>query len=210
MKTYFDYGDSIHSPEGVCIARGGKTHAELLQSVEAGEAEITIMAPHNCYRCKGEDNWISIAVSSEEEWQALCRAMGKPELTKDDRFCDASSRKKNEDELDRIISRWTINYTHYEVMDILQQAGVAAAPSYNAQEVQDDPHVKERGVFTKVTHPVIGEQEVIGTPWKLSASSGNIPGYGPLFGEHNQYVFGELLGMSPEQIQGLVEEQVIY
>lgn len=170
----------------------------------------SIMAPHNCYRCKGEDNWISIAVSSEEEWQALCCAMGKPELTEDDRFCDASSRKKNEDELDRIISLWTTNYTHYEVMDILQQAGVAAAPSCNAQEVQDNPHVKERRVFTKITHPVIGEQEVIGTPWKLSTSSGNIPGYGPLFGEHNQYVFGELLGMSPEQIQGLVEEQVIY
>ncbi|MBA7668520.1 Succinyl-CoA:(R)-benzylsuccinate CoA-transferase subunit BbsF [subsurface metagenome] len=170
----------------------------------------SIMAPHNCYRCKGEDKWISIAVSTEEEWQALCDAMGNPEWTKDDKFCDAYSRKKNEDELDRLISQWTINYTHYEVMGILQQAGVAALPSFNSQELHDDPHVKERGIITEVVHPVIGKQKVIGNPWKLSASSANVSGYGPLFGEHNQYVFGELLGMSPEEIQSLVQEQVIY
>jgi len=170
----------------------------------------SIMTPHNCYRCKGEDKWISIAVSTEEEWQALCDAMGNPEWTKDDKFCDAYSRKKNEDELDRLISQWTINHTHYEVMDILQKAGVAAVPSFDSQELNEDPHIKERGIITEVTHPVIGKQKVVGLPWKLSVSSNSVSGYGPLFGEHNQYVFGELLGMSPEDIQSLVQEQVIY
>ena len=170
----------------------------------------SIMAPHNCYRCKGEDKWISIAVSTEEEWQSLCHAMGDPEWTKDDKFCDAYSRKKNEDELDRLISQWTIKYTHYEVMDILQQGGVAAVPSFNTQELHDDPHIKERGIITEVVHPVMGKQRVIGIPWKLSVSSDNVSGYGPLFGEHNQYVFGELLGMSPEEIQSLIQEQAIY
>jgi crotonobetainyl-CoA:carnitine CoA-transferase CaiB-like acyl-CoA transferase len=136
--------------------------------------------------------------------------MGDPEWTKDDKFCDAYSRKKNEDELDRLISQWTINYTHYEVMDILQQASVAAVPSFNTQELHDDPHIKERGIITEVVHPVMGKQRVIGIPWKLSVSSDNVSGYGPLFGEHNQYVFGELLGISPEEIQSLIQEQAIY
>jgi crotonobetainyl-CoA:carnitine CoA-transferase CaiB-like acyl-CoA transferase len=56
----------------------------------------------------------------------------------------------------------------------------------------------------------MGKQRVIGIPWKLSVSSDNVSGYGPLFGEHNQYVFGELLGISPEEIQSLIQEQAIY
>ncbi len=170
----------------------------------------SIMAPHNCYRCKGEDKWISIAVATEEEWQALCDAMGNPGWTKDDGFRDGLSRKKNEDELDRLISQWTINYIPYEVMDILQPAGVAAVPSFTSQELNENPHIKERGAIHEIDHPVIGKQKVIGTPWKFSLNSTNVSRYGPLFGEHNQYVFGELLGMSPEEIQGLIQEQVIY
>jgi len=169
-----------------------------------------IMAPHNCYRCNGDDKWVSIVVSSDEEWEAFCEAIGKPEWTKEDRFCDAHSRKQNEEELDRLIGQWTISHTHYQVMDILQKAGVAAVPSFNSEELYRDPHLKERGLFTEIDCPAGGKQIVVSPPWKFSVTPVTIYGRGPLFGEHNQYVFGELLGMSNKEIKSLIDEQVIY
>ena len=169
-----------------------------------------IFAPHDCYRCKGEDDWISIAISNDEEWRAFAGAIGNPDWAKEERFQDAYLRKKNEEELDRLISQWTISHTKYEVMDMLQKAGVAAVHSFSSKDFFSDPHLKERGAFTEVEHPVIGRLTVMNPPWKLSATPAEIVRHAPLFGEHNNYVFGELLGMSQEEIKALMDEQVIY
>ena len=90
------------------------------------------MAPHNCYRCKGEDKWISIAVGSDDEWKRFCQAIGQPEWTKDEKFATMLSRHNNREELDKKVTEWTIDREHYEVMKILQSAGVAAMPSKNS------------------------------------------------------------------------------
>ena len=170
----------------------------------------TIMAPHNCYRCRGEDKWVSIAVATDEEWQALCRAIGRPGLAGDERFADAASRWKNQDELDRLISQWTVNYTHYEVTDILQKAGVAAFPSMSREELARDPHLMERGAFVEVAHPEAGLKTFLAPPWRLSATPAEISRHSPLLGEHNEYVFCDLLGMTVEEFAVLVAENVIY
>lgn len=170
----------------------------------------SIMAPHNCYRCKGDDKWVSIAVATDEEWKALCGAMGNPEWTRDEAFSDAYSRWENRAQLDKLISEWTINYTHYEVMTLLQSVGVAAMPSFNAEEILSDPHVKARGLFTEVEHPVLGKQVVMNPIWKLSETPATIRKAGPCMGEDNEEVFGSLLGMSREEIEKLIEEQIIY
>lgn len=169
-----------------------------------------VMVPHNCYRCKGEDKWVSIAVATDEEWEALCRAMGNPDWTKDERFADAYSRWENQEELDKLIGAWTINRTHYEVMDILQKVGVAAMPSFSAAELFNDPHFKERRLTAEVEHPRMGKQIVIGAPWQISDSPPSVRRASPLLGEHNEYVFGELLGMSRQEIARLEEEKVLY
>lgn len=168
------------------------------------------MSPHNCYSCQGDDKWISIAIASDEEWQAFCNAIGNPDWARDDRFSDTYSRKANEEELDRLISDWTINHTPYEAMEILQRAGVAAMPSFNSEELFNNPHLKERGCFTEVEHPVTGKQKMVGVPWKLSATPAKITRHAPLFGEHNKYVFGELLSMSDNDIEELQRQEVIY
>jgi len=168
------------------------------------------MAPHNCYPCRGENKWVSIAVGTEEEWQALCEAMGNPPWAKEDRFSDAYARWHNQEELDRLIAEWTINHTHYEVMDKLQKANVAAIPSFRGDELFSDPHLKERGLFQVVEHPLLGKRTVTGPPWKLSSNGASISRHGPLLGEHNRYVFCELLGLSPEEVERLVAEKVIY
>jgi benzylsuccinate CoA-transferase BbsF subunit len=168
------------------------------------------MAPHNCYPCRGEDTWISIAVASNEEWQALCRVMEMPELVSDARFSDGPLRWENQVELDEIIGRWTHDKDSYALMTQLQQAGVAAAPSLSGEALFKDPHLKERGVYTQVDHPAIGKDWVITPPWKLSETPASIRRHAPLLSEHNEYVFCDLLGMSADEVASLEGEEVIY
>ena len=168
-----------------------------------------VMAPHNCYRCRGEDKWVSIAISTEEEWHAFCKVLGKPEWTEDERFSNGYSRWQNQDELDKLIEQWTTNYTHYEVMEMLQKVGVAAVPSLSNQELSEDAHCKSRGLFQEVEHPELGKQFVVKPPWRLSRTPLKIKTAGPLLGEHNEYVLGQLLGFSEEEIQKLVRDGVL-
>jgi len=169
-----------------------------------------IMAPHNCYRCKGYDKWISIAVATDDEWKALCGAMGNPAWTKDEAFSDPYRRWINRKKLDEYITEWTKNYTHYEIMALLQGVGVAAIPSFSAEEILSDPHIKARGVITEVQHPVMGKKVVINPSWKLSETPARIKQASPILGEHNAEVFGGLLGMSEEEIKKLEDEKIIY
>jgi len=169
-----------------------------------------IMAPHNCYRCKGEDNWISIAVATNEEWHALCAVLGNPVWCRDQKFRTINSRWQNQIELDRMLEAWTVNYTHYEVMEKLQAAGVAAVPVFNAEEIYKDPHVQHRKCWTQVLHDVLGKQMVLMPAWKLSETPIKIDSAAPLIGQHNKLIFGGLLGMNDDEIKRLMDEQVIY
>ena len=135
--------------------------------------------------------------------------MGNPDWTGEERFADAYLRWENQEELDKLIGAWTINHTHYEVMDILQKVGVAAMPSFSSEEIYSDPHLKERGLATQIEHPILGKQSIINPPWRLSETPARIYRHAPLFGEHNEFVLGELLGMSGGEIARLKEEKVI-
>jgi crotonobetainyl-CoA:carnitine CoA-transferase CaiB-like acyl-CoA transferase len=168
------------------------------------------MVPHGCYRCRGRDSWVTIAVSTEDEWRAFCKASGNPPWAEDERFFNADNRRRNQTELDKLVSDWTKKYTDYEVTEILQNAGVAAAPTLSGEMVSKDAHSRERGFFTEVEHPELGKRIVVGAPWRLSATPAIKPRPAPLMGEHNQYVLNELLGISQEEIDQLVEEQVVY
>ena len=167
-----------------------------------------IMAPHGCYPCKGNDTWVAIAVSDDEEWQALCRVMGNPEWSKAARFSDRFSRWQNQDELNKLIAGWTRSFTHYEVMHQLQKAGVPSGASLSTEEMNHDPHVKERGALIEMTGQKVGKTLTWRSPWK-SALTGSNPA-SPYFGEHNNYVFNTLLGLSDSEIEKLIREEVIY
>jgi benzylsuccinate CoA-transferase BbsF subunit len=170
----------------------------------------SFMAPHNCYRCQGEDKWISIAIANDQEWQALCDAMGNPDWAKDRRFSGGLGRHQHQAELDELIETWTMNHTHREAMEILQKAGVAGVPSFSSADLINDPHLRERGFWLDVEHPVIGNTTVSAPPWRLSETPIEVRRRAPLIGEHNHYVFGELLGLSSVEIARLEEENVIY
>lgn len=170
----------------------------------------SIMAPHQVYRCKGNDKWVSIAVATEEEWKSLCHVMGDPEWTKDAKYADEYARWSNRKELDKHMTEWTKEYEDYEVMDLLQAAGVAAMPSMSAEEILSDRHSEARGIFTKVKHPVLGEKTVVMPPWRFSETPAEIEKAAPLLGENNEEIFNGLLGMSKEETDKLKEAKIIY
>jgi len=169
------------------------------------------MAPHGCYRCRGDDLWVNMAVSSDDEWKQFCKIIGSPPWTKEERFADSLRRWHNQDELDKLVEEWTIQHDHYEVMNSLQNEGIAAGAVLTSAELLDDPHLKERGTFHTVERAIVGAHPypVPSVPVKLSGSPVTIRRPAPLLGEHNEYVLGELLGMSREEIQTLAAEQII-
>ncbi len=169
-----------------------------------------IMSPHGYYPCKGDGQWVSIAVKTEEEWSNFCQATGNPLWAEDERFSDRYSRLLNQDALDKLVSQWTAKYTTREVTEILQKAGVAAAPFLISREQYDDPHFNERGLFVKVDHPKSGTETFYGIPLKLSDTPGAVRSSGPMLGQHNEYVFKGLMGLSDDEFNRLREEKVIY
>lgn len=167
------------------------------------------MAPHNFYCCKGENKWIAIAVSSDEEWHSLCQVMGNPSWSKEKRFSDALSRQKNQDELDKHIEEWTLQNDNYELMLTLQRAGVSAVALFNGKELYFDPHLKERKYWQVADHPEVGKRPMVGMPFKLSKTPGCIRAPAPTLGQHNEEILGGLLGLSQEEIAQLAQENII-
>jgi len=167
------------------------------------------IAPHNCYPCKGEQ-WVTIVAGTEGEWQALCEVIGDRRLTEDERFADTYRRWENQEALDGLIGEWTAERSPQAVMETLQAVGVAAMPVYDGADLVRDAHVLERGIIEEVEHPAMGKKKVLGPPWRFSKTPAEIQRPGPLLGQHNDYVLGELLGMSRRDIDRLTEEQVVY
>ena len=167
------------------------------------------MAPQGVYPCSGEDMWVAISVSSDEEWESLCRVMGRPHLASDSRFADPKSRRNNHDDIDLVISTWTETQDHYQVMYLLQAQGVPAAPVLKGGEVIDDPHLESRGFWDVVNHPEAGTYKQVTTPWLLSNSPRATSTPAPGLGEHNYQVLSGLLGLSKSEIDTLAQKGVI-
>ncbi len=177
-------------------------------------AGVANWAPHGAYPCRGKDEWIAIAIHNDTQWQALIDEMGKPAWASDVRFATAVSRKANEDELDRRVAEYTKNHDRYELMDRLQKRGVAAATVQNAADrCERDEQLKARGYFVPLPHSEIGTWPIENFPAKFESMRvevGGLPGRGaPMIGENNDYVYGEILGLKPEEIATLQEEWVI-
>ena len=166
------------------------------------------MAPHGCYPCKGEDKWVAIAVGTDQEWSRFCEVMGNPDWSRNESFSDQHKRWRHQELLNQHLADWTRNFSPYEIMHKLQSVGIAAGPSFNIEELINDPHIRERGVVVEQCHPDAGRTIVYRSPWASALTKDNPPA--PCFAEHNKYVFSELLGMSDQDVARLAAEKVIY
>ena len=168
------------------------------------------LAPHGCYRCQGDDQWLTIAVCTDEEWRSLCRVMGVPELAQDPRYAHVLDRHDHEEELDRTIEAWTSAQDKMAAMHALQQAGVAAGAVITNAEHFGDPHLDERGFFTEVSHPAVGTYPFPAVNgFRLSKSPPGEMRHAPLFGEHNHYLLHDLLGVTDEEMSQLEAQHII-
>jgi benzylsuccinate CoA-transferase BbsF subunit len=165
-------------------------------------------APHAVYRCRGDERWCAISVFSDEEWEAFSRVIGNPAWTKTPKFATLLGRRQNEEELNRLVEQWTINHFAEEVMEVMQKAGVAAGVAETGEDLHKDPQLKHRHHFWMLKHPEMGITSYDGPSYRLSKTPVELRMHGPCVGEHNDYVFTEMLGMSDEEFLELLSEGV--
>lgn len=169
-----------------------------------------VLAPHNVYRCRGEDRWISIAVRTDVEWVALVETMGSPNWATDDDLATLEGRVQSQDLIDKRVEEWTSGEDAFELMERLQYVGVAAVVSMDARDLATSPHLLARGSFTQMEHEVLGRRPAISPPWQLSQTPARIKNSAPLLGDSNHEVFADLLGLDAAEIARLQEANVIY
>jgi benzylsuccinate CoA-transferase BbsF subunit len=167
-------------------------------------------SPYNAYRCRGEDRWCAISVETDEEWASFCRVIGNPGLATNARFATLLARKKNEEELDRLIEQWTVSRTAEEVMTLMQTAGVAAGVAETGQDLLDnDPQLRARNFFCELQHPDCGKYRTqTGSHCLLSKYTCDMK-RASLLGEQNESILKGALGLSDEEFDRLVKEGVI-
>lgn len=155
------------------------------------------MSPHGIYPCR-EGDWLCIAVRNDKQWSALANAMNRPELSDDARFRTLYARKANEDQLDSLVAQWTAGQDAVELGVALQQLGIAATKSQNSLDMIADHHLWSRDFYHEVTESDGSTRPILGPGWKMSRGA-EITRGAPRLGEHNAYVFGDVLGLSKEQ-----------
>ena len=160
------------------------------------------MAPHNVYPCKGVgEQWVAIAVGSDEEWAGIVAALGDPPWASTADLADASERWRRRDEIDRHIAAWTADRTREDVVRVLQSHGVPATPVMSVPDLFENDHVKERGFLREIQHPEEGMVVTPGLSWRFQRTPGSVEKTAPLLGEHTTYVLREILGLSEADIQ---------
>jgi crotonobetainyl-CoA:carnitine CoA-transferase CaiB-like acyl-CoA transferase len=171
-------------------------------------------APHGVYPCAGEDRWIAIACFTDAEWRALAEVARRPGWLDDERFSNLPGRLAHQSALDALVGEWTRGQDRYAAMLALQKAGVPAGVCQTAGDRCDnDPQLQALEWLTEVTGTKIGRWPVAEVPVKMSESPAYIGGRldrgAPCYGEDNDYVYGELLGMSKREIEQLAADGVI-
>lgn len=171
------------------------------------------VAPCGAYKCKpgGMNDYLFIYTSrwaNSQQWKHLLRVIGREDLLEEPRFETPESRYEHREEVDAIISAWTTQRDKIEAMEELGRAGVPAGATLSTADLAADPYLRKRGMFVEIDHPVTGPLTMVGSPFKMSASSVPIlPA--PLLGEHNDLVYKEMLKISDDELERLRQAGVI-
>lgn len=168
------------------------------------------IAPHNTYRCRGDDRWVTIVCETEEHWRALCHVIGDPAWTADECFRTNAARYQHQDALDARLESWTRELDPYDVMYLLQAAGVPAGVVQNQRDKSErDPQLHARGFYQTADHPNLGPHAYEGLPAHFERSTWQIRRGAPLLGEHTAAVYGDLLGRTDTELADLAAEAAI-
>jgi benzylsuccinate CoA-transferase BbsF subunit len=170
-----------------------------------------IAAPYGPYQCSGDDRWCVIAIYHDDEWERFVRLLEKSGLRSDPKFATHLQRVRHNEDLDKWVTRWTLEHDPYEVMETLQGIGICAAV---VQDVEDqfkrDKQYAATGYLVNLTEPEAGDVVTENVPLRLSETPGKVRGVAPLMGEHTHEIAKNLLGLSDAEIKKLDEEKVLY
>jgi len=161
----------------------------------------------NCLEAK--DGWVMIAPTSDGLWQRFVKAIGRDELITDPRFKTDRGRGENATLIDEIVKEWVAQRTVNEVVNTLRGAGVPCEPVNSMYQLLDDPQIKAREMIVYAEHPDLGRIPLPGIPIKLSLTPGRIGALAPKLGEHNEEIYGELLGFNSEKLSQLKQRGII-
>ncbi|HTV96241.1 MAG TPA: CoA transferase [Steroidobacteraceae bacterium] len=174
-----------------------------------GNAHLS-MAPHGVYPTREPDRWLTLAVRNDDEWRALAQELNQPSASSDPRFASADARLHHRAELDALLARWLATRSAEATAERLQRAGVCAHVSWNMQDVAGDAHLRARGATTEVSAPGIAPRLAVGAPARFSKMHDvGIRRLTPALGQDEDYVFGELLGLTSAQRADLERREVI-
>ncbi|UTW46367.1 CoA transferase [bacterium SCSIO 12696] len=174
---------------------------------EPSGSTLTGIVPTNTYRCS-DGKFVVIGGNGDSIFQRLMTTAKRPDMAVDPRFADNAGRVQHEPEIDQALSDWCGKHSSQQILDLLEQARVPCGPIYNVEDMFNDPHFQDRGLFERV--------EINGKPLdipailpRLAKTPGATQWAGPEIGSHNQAVFGDLLGLSESELAELKEQNVI-
>ncbi|MBV9722365.1 MAG: CoA transferase [Mycobacterium sp.] len=166
---------------------------------------------HDVYPCAGDDEWCVISIRSDADWRSATEVFGIPELASDERFAAGAARLAHRHELAAEVSEWTRSRTPLRAAETLQAAGIPAAPMNRPPDILEDPQLRERKLFSPMTHPLFDQP--------LPAETGparfrHIPPApqrpAPLPGQHTREICRKVLGMSSEETEKLINTGVLF
>ena len=167
------------------------------------------IAPSNIFR-SSDGKWVVIAANQDSVFVRLAAAMGRPELASDERFSNHAARGVHQDELESLIAEWAAGYSDDELTSVLNRHSVPNSPVSSIEDIFADPQLRARGMLVEVQDEELGTVVQPGIVPRLTRSAGGIGWSGPLApGSHNRAVFGELLGLSDEELQNARNEGAI-
>ena len=166
-----------------------------------------VLSPYNCYAA--QDGYVLLLVADDIKWRALCQVIGRKDLIDNPLFATNAARVKRFDEVDAIVAEWIAQRSRREVMDQVASADITCGIVQEVPEVLQDPHLRARGTLQDIIHPTVGNVTVIGSPVRLNGEPPTIDSPSPTLGQHNELVYGKLLGLSVREIASLQEQGII-
>lgn len=165
-------------------------------------------APQNVYRCAGTDEWVAVAVETDEQWHALQRVVGEPDWMRDDDLATAAGRHARHDRIDKELAAWMVGRRATEVTALLVEAGVPAAVVIPPREVIENPQLQHRRLFEPEDHPVTGTHLIAGLPFRMEPVEHWLDRPSPTLGQHTREVL-EPLGYDDDALAFLAASDVI-
>jgi CoA:oxalate CoA-transferase len=165
------------------------------------------ISPFGVYPAR--DGFVAIHTGTEQHWRNLLVAAGRQDLLDDPRFRTMHDRSRNKDETDAIVSAWTGSLTKEETAAAAQRYRIPCAPVRDVAEVMVDAHMHERGMLEWVEHPELGQVVMPTTPLRLHGTAVPPSAPSPRLGQHNDEIFGGMLGLTAEEIATLKRDGVV-